>query len=148
MSGELSEQEIDLHVITDGDAAEASGVPDADVLVALAEAQVGDDDAALERARAGVVGKLGRDGLVDAAAVVANFERMVRIADSTGIPLDTPMNAMTGDIRGDLDLGRFASSANTAEAGWLAHALGGPARTALLSILKLGYSVRSRLIRR
>ncbi len=144
----MSDNEIDLHAITDGAAAEASGVLYADVLVALAEAQVAGDEAALVRARRVVVGRLGSEGLVDAAAVVANFERMVRIADSTGIPLDTPMNAMTGDIRGDLDLGRFSSSANTAEAGWLAHALGGPARTALLSILKLGYSVRSRLIRR
>ena len=144
----MSENEIDLHAITDGAAAEASGVLHADVLVALAEAQVAGDEAALVRARRGVVGRLGSEGLVDAAAVVANFERMVRIADSTGIPLDTPLNVMTGDIRGDLDLGRFSSAANTAEAGWLAHALGGPARSALLGILKLGYSVRSRLIRR
>ncbi len=94
----------------------------ADVLVALAEAQVAGDEAALVRARRGVVGRLGSEGLVDAAAVVANFERMVRIADSTGIPLDAPVNAMTGDIRGDLGLGRFASASNTAEASWLARA--------------------------
>jgi len=141
----LSENEIDLHAITDGAAAEASGVLHADVLVALAEAQVAGDEAALVRARRGVVGRLGSEGLVDAAAVAANFERMVRIADSTGIPLDAPVNAMTGDIRGDLGIGRFASASNTAEAGWLARALGPPARSALLGTLKLVYAVRSRL---
>ena len=141
----MSDNEIDLHAITDGAAAEASGVLYADVLVALAEAQVAGDEAALVRARRGVVGRLGSEGLVDAAAVVANFERMVRIADSTGIPLDAPVNAMTGDIRGDLDLGRFASASNTAEAGRLAGFLGPPARSALLGTLKLVYAVRSRL---
>ncbi len=117
----------------------------ADVLVALAEAQVAGDETALVRARRGLVERLGSEGLVDAAAVVANFERMVRIADSTGIPLDAPVNAMTGDIRGDLDLGRFASASNTAEAGWLAGLLGRPARSVLLGTLKLVYAVRSRL---
>ena len=56
--------------------------------------------------------------LGDAAAVAANFQRMVRIADSTGIPLDTTALALSTDIRKQLDLGSFASAQNTPEDGW------------------------------
>ena len=56
---------------------------------------------------------MGPEALVDAAAVVGNFGRMTRIADSTGIPLDESMEAISGAIRSELDLARFGSSANT-----------------------------------
>jgi hypothetical protein len=60
---------------------------------------------------------LGPEGFVDAAAVASNFQRMVRIADSTGIPLDTPVEAFSEDIREDLDLARFGGAASTPVAG-------------------------------
>lgn len=39
--------------------------------------------------------------------VASNFERMVRIADATGIPLDACMQALSQEIRDALDLERF-----------------------------------------
>ena len=75
---------------------------------------------ALGAARARLLGAVGPEGLVDAAAVVANFERMVRIADGTGIPLDAPVAAMSSDLRNQLDLSRFGSASNTPEPGPLA----------------------------
>ena len=45
--------------------------------------------------------------LVDAAGVASNFERMVRIADATGIPLDARMAALSQDVRDTLHLERF-----------------------------------------
>ncbi len=113
-----------MRAVTEGQAAGASGVAHGDTLVAFAEAAVAGDEASLARARAEVLEGLGPEGLVDTAAVVANFERMDRIADATGIALDTPLELATGDLRDRLDLGRFGSAANTGAAAPIARALG------------------------
>ena len=76
----------------------------------FAEAMASDDEDALVRSRQRILEELGPEMLVDAAAVVSNFERMVRIADSTGIPLDSFLDEKTADIREDLHLVRFASA--------------------------------------
>ena len=123
-SGQSSHEAVDLRAITDPEVAAKSGVAYAAELVAFADAVVGDDDTALSGARERVRQALGPEGLVDAAAVAANFQRMVRVADSTGIPLDTPVSAMTGDIRKDLDLASFGSARNSQEASPVQRLLG------------------------
>jgi len=95
------------------DPAAASGVAHGEPLVAFADALVGADDAALERAREELGALLGPAGLVDAAAVASNFERMVRIADGTGIPLDAPVRLVAADLTGELGIAHFGSAANT-----------------------------------
>ncbi len=112
-SGETTGKEFDLHAVTDGTAAALSGVAHAEALVAFAEAVVDTDENTLADARARVLAELGPEALVDAAAVAANFERMVRIADSTGIPLDGFVDEMTVELRQELKLERFGSAANT-----------------------------------
>ena len=57
---------------------------------------------------------MGVQELVDAAGVVANFQRMVRIADGCGIPLDEFTRDATDDVREELGLHEYASAANTA----------------------------------
>ena len=141
----MSEDAVDLQAIADGAAAAESGVAHAEALVGFAEALVRRDDAALARARDEVLEKLGPGGLVDTAAVASNFQRMVRIADATGIPLDAPVNAMTGDIRGELALGHFGSSANTREVGALPLALGRALRPVIVTALKWALAARDRL---
>jgi hypothetical protein len=117
--------EIDnVRAVTEGNAADASVVPRGPLLIAFAEAVLGDDDAALEEARRALHGAVGDAAFVDAAAVVANFQRMVRIADGTGIPLDNQLELMTQDLRSELGIERFGSSANTAETGPLRRVLG------------------------
>jgi hypothetical protein len=124
-SGEASGRAVDVHAIVDGEAAaEASGVAHAQELLAFADALVGEDDAALAAARARLAAALGPGGLVDAAAVASNFERMVRIADATGIPLDAPIAALTEALREDLGVARFRSAANTPAAGAAARWVG------------------------
>ncbi len=124
MSGETSGRDYGLAAIVDGKAAHASGIDHAEELVTLAEAMVGSDDAALASARQGLRDAMGAEALVDAAAVASNFERMVRIADATGIPLDPPVNAMTADIQEELGLTAFAAKSQTPDAGRLARAAG------------------------
>ncbi len=59
----------------------------------------------------------GETVLVDAAGVAANFQRMVRIADSMGIPVDQlTENEMSDQIRNELDLYRFKSAENSSSA--------------------------------
>lgn len=67
---------------------------------------------------------MGAEAFVDATAVVANFERMVRIADATGTPLDAPVAMMATSLRAELDLDRFGSAGNTPRAGAVQRAIG------------------------
>ncbi len=90
-----------------------SGVPHGSLLTAFAEAAVRQTDA-LPGLREQIASELGVQQLVDAAGVVANFQRMVRIADGCGIPLDEFTKDATDDCREDLGLHEFASAANTA----------------------------------
>ena len=52
--------------------------------------------------------------LVDAAGVAANFQRMVRIADSMGIPIDDMTTELGQQVRQELDLARFETAQNSA----------------------------------
>ena len=93
------------------DPAIESGVPNGRALlefasVAGAAGGVG-GDARLPRAREALRAELGDAGVADAAAVASNFERMVRIADSTGIELGGWMESFTEDVRADLALDRL-----------------------------------------
>lgn len=102
----MSGQVFDLRAVTEG-APAPSGVAHEEVLVTFAEAMAGGREDALAKARGRVLAELGPEAVVDAAAVASNFERMVRIADSTGIPLDGFLDQATIDIRGELKLSRF-----------------------------------------
>jgi len=105
---------VALDAVVEGTkAASESGVAHAEALLAFAEALVGDDETALGAARDRIRREMSDAALVDAAGVASNFERMVRIADSTGIPVDTPMAVLSADLREDLNLSRFHSAQNT-----------------------------------
>jgi len=137
---------IDPTAVVDGDAAATSGIPHAPVLVRFAEATVGRDDGALAAARAALRAELGDEAFVDAAAVASNFERMVRIADGTGIPLDAPVAALGDDLRSSLGLGNYASAARTPRVGAVGRALvtiTGPVLRTMLRVVGRVRGVRS-----
>ena len=94
------------------------GVPFADVLLAYADAAVRRDADLAER-RAELAAALGPDAVVDAAATVANYQRMVRIADGCGIPLDQFTHNASAPWRGELGVNDYHSAVNTygSEAG-------------------------------
>ncbi len=54
----------------------------------------------LSLARSELVETIGEAALIDAAAVVANFEMMTRLADCTGAVLDNPMSIAAGQLIG------------------------------------------------
>jgi hypothetical protein len=71
----------------------------------------------MDAARASLLEAVGPAAFVDAAGVVGNFQRMVRIADATGIPLDGPMAALTQGMREELGINAFGSAESTPEPG-------------------------------
>ena len=94
-------------VIGDGD----GNIPDGAVLIEFAEAAIGADQDRLSRARAAVLQALGPESLVDAAGVVATFNAIDRVADSTGTPVEDDRLAQTEDIREHLGINQFPSVA-------------------------------------
>ena len=89
------------------------GIAHAAELLAFTEAVMGSDDAALRQARARLREVVSAESYVEVAAIIAAFNVVDRVADSIGIPLDEMMVAMSGDVRTELGLARFASSANS-----------------------------------
>lgn len=118
LSADISDSPVDLDLINGDEVAAANSVVHGGALLAFAEAIARRDEVALVESRRVLEREAGAAVVVDAAAVAANFQRMVRIADSTGIPLDTTALALSTDIRKQLDLGSFASAQNTPEDGW------------------------------
>ena len=72
--------DLDALASGEGDA----GLPYGAQLVAFTEAIAGGDTAIIEDARNALIDAAGEAFAVDAAAVVANFEMMTRVADGTG----------------------------------------------------------------
>lgn len=87
-------------------------MPHAAVLMAYADAAVRRDGDLAER-RAAVESSLGAEAVVDAAATVANYQRMVRIADGCGIPLDRFTDEQSADWRAALGVNQYYSAQNT-----------------------------------
>ena len=112
---ETQGEEVDLRGLTDGKAAGESSISGAAALVGFAEATLGGNTDEIAVARNLVRSELGSEALVDAAAVIGNFERMVRIADGTGIPLDAAVNVATEEIRAELGIDAFASEERKSE---------------------------------
>ena len=140
---EYSGSEAELDGIADGAKAGDAGIAHGERLLAFVDAAVAGTSAELATARDALREAAGSAALVDAAAVIGNFERMVRIADGTGIPLDGLVEAMSGDFREELRLDRFQSlrlrpkgvltkalAARTSRGGQVGAAAGGLAQTA------------------
>lgn len=113
VSAQTNETEIDLQGINgDADSA-ARGIAHGAELMAFAEAVARRDPDDIHHARARLASVAGQHAVVDAAGVAANFQRMVRIADAIGIPVDDMDNPLGQGVRAELDLERFPSAANT-----------------------------------
>lgn len=117
LSADLTESDVNLSMINGDDTVSAGDIQYGHLLMKFAEAFAGRDEAALATARSALLDEAGAAVLVDAAGVAANFQRMVRIADATGIPLDERNAALSYDIAKELDLKRFASAQNTPPGG-------------------------------
>ena len=112
-SSHKTETEIDLKAVGGDVDAAAIGVEFGPQLMLFAEAVARRDAADIENTRNNLLQVAGEAVLVDAAGVAANFQRMVRIADSMGIPLDDEEVDHGEELKANLDLTSYASAANT-----------------------------------
>ena len=112
-SVESSGGSVDLNAIVNPSL--DSGVDSGGLLSEFAEALVTRAES-LPRLRDRIVAELGETALIEAAGTAANFQRMVRIADGIGIPIDKGMAERSDDVRAQLGLEAFGSAANTMRA--------------------------------
>jgi hypothetical protein len=117
VSSQTTNTAIDLQGIEGDPERAAVGIEFGAELMQLAQALARRDAEALAQARETLLQRAGAAVLVDAAAVAANFQRMVRIADSIGIPVDNLDSDLSREVRGTLRLGGFHSARNTPGAG-------------------------------
>jgi hypothetical protein len=89
------------------------GVLGGSELISFAEALIGADKLALDKARAELKTILGQDSVTAASAVAANFSKNDRIANGLGIPHNQMMLKATKDVRQQLDLDKYLSAHNS-----------------------------------
>ena len=117
LSADITESDVDLGMINGDKTASAGDIQHGALLLNFTEAFVSRDEESLTAARDALLAAAGADVLVDAAGVAANFQRMVRIADSTGIPLDERNSVLGYRVIKKLNLERFKSAENTPPGG-------------------------------
>ena len=88
------------------------GVPHGELLSRFAEAATRRAEG-LDQARAALLQAVGPLALVEAAATVGIFNGLVRVADSTGIPLDDGTLRASADFRPELGLNDYAGAKST-----------------------------------
>jgi len=103
-SSETHEQLINLKSVMDG--SNAGDIEHGVELAAFAEAIVAADQSQIASARNELVTCAGDEVMIDAAGIASNFQRMVRIADSTGIALGD-FEQPTSSIRESLGINEF-----------------------------------------
>jgi hypothetical protein len=92
-----SEPDADLEAAISDDPDADAGIAHGRPLRRFARAVLGPDAGELSEARADLGRLLGPDGLADAAAVVAMFDSINRVADATGTKLEDDYSA-TADL--------------------------------------------------
>ena len=102
-----------MGTVLEGDGA-AIGVPHAVALIAFGEAMLRGDAWRQGLARDAIYRDLGAEALVDAAAIVASFNAVVKLADGSGIPLEDFKQQATADLRDELGLERLNRGAGAA----------------------------------
>lgn len=114
-SGEIDGATVDMSAITgSGD----GNVPHGAALTRLTDAVLDDDDDdGLTAARDELTTAVGAAGLIDTCAIISTFQKMVRLADATGIPLDTATEMASRQLRKQIGLDEFGSARNTPAPG-------------------------------
>ncbi len=105
-SANATGEDIDFKAVMGG--AGGGGVRYGAQLIDFVEAVLGDDQPRLGAARRRLRDAVGDAGLVDAAAVIANYSALDRVADATGIPLEAVKEANTAEIRAELGIDALA----------------------------------------
>jgi hypothetical protein len=113
VSGEANELTIDLEAVLDREHVGDVGIPASAELLAFTNAvELGGD---IDAARAALADAIGDEATLQAAATIAIFNGLVRVADGTGIRLDEGVFTASVDEREALGINRFAGAASSAD---------------------------------
>ena len=112
-SAKNSDTDVDIQAIGGDEESADQGIEFGAQLMRFAEAVASRDDVSIPAARQALIDVAGTDVMVDAAGVAANFHRMVRIADSIGIPYDAHESKTSKEIEEQLNLRSFVTSQHT-----------------------------------
>jgi hypothetical protein len=104
---------IDLEGLADPGCKVIEGLEHSKALIEYSDVFMARDPKRLAEVRDKFQEEIGVEALVDAAGVASNFQRMVRIADATGIPADDGTYADKVDLIGKLGLEQYESAKNT-----------------------------------
>jgi len=103
-SGERGEADLDMKVVMGQSEDADGGIPNGARLRRFAVAMLGDDPDELAAARDELAAAVGNARAAQAAGIVAGFDAINRVADATGIALDTRSQAATRALVADLAL--------------------------------------------
>lgn len=109
---------IDLDGLTDLECTQIDGIPNSEALLRFVDAFIRNDSSRLAETRETLAKEMSPEALVDVAGVASNFQRMVRIADATGIPSDDIMVVMQEDFCEELGINDYVSATNTKPPSW------------------------------
>ena len=99
----MTENDYDLRAVIDGKTATDS-VANGALLLRFVDAVLGDSEATLAHVRRQLRETMGEAAFCDAAATVASFNAVVKLADGTGIPLEDYKEEATVGLRADLGI--------------------------------------------
>ena len=106
MSGKDTGDNYNLESVMSGNMAD-NVLPHGVILNGFLEAIFARDTSRLKDAQNRLIEAMGEQALVDAAATIAAFNAYPRMADSTGIPLETGKEEITQELRAELRLDRL-----------------------------------------
>ena len=106
MSGNDTGDNYNLESVMSGNMAD-NVLPHGVILNEFLEAIFARDTTRLKDARNRLIEAMGEQALVDAAATIAAFNAYPRMADSTGIPLESGKEEITQELRVELRLDRL-----------------------------------------
>ncbi|MGR8946977.1 MAG: hypothetical protein ACU84Q_02960 [Gammaproteobacteria bacterium] len=89
------------------------GLENGEILLAFADACVGNDVGVLNEARAALVNKMGSGALVQAAAIAGNFSMNDTAANAIGIPMESMFLGDSEDYRAELGINEYLSARNS-----------------------------------
>ncbi len=106
---------VDIDAVLDRQHVGDCGIEGSAELLTFADAVLGGTASGVEpaAARAALRARLGEEALWEAAATVAAFCGLVRVADGTGIPLDDGVLAVSAEVRERTGIDGFAGAANS-----------------------------------
>ena len=109
----MNQTDIDLQSIRGDHHSADKGIKYGPLLLAFAESIALRDTTEITASRNALLQIAGPQVVIDAAGVAANFQRMVRIADAIGIPVDNMETELGQQVRAELNLEAFPSAQNT-----------------------------------